>query len=124
MIALASSRVTPSIFREPGVGGQHGGAGAGVRGRLARGVHAPGGGDGRQGGVDLVLDGADGAAQAVDLVQVGADQQGVVGADHHPVQGRLQLAPAGPQRPQGQGGQGLRVTLAVGQGVQDVGGRS
>ncbi|HEY2549569.1 MAG TPA: hypothetical protein VGI64_03230, partial [Streptosporangiaceae bacterium] len=51
------------------------------------------------------------------VVEETADERGVVVADLHAVQGLLDSGPV--SRAHGQGGEGLRVPLAVGNGLQD-----
>jgi hypothetical protein len=88
----------------------------------AVGADAPGGGDGVQGGFDLVLDRGDSPVQECDVVQVDADQPGMVLAAEHALQGVLDAFAPALELGRGHGGQGLGVVLAVGDGFQDVAG--
>ena len=106
-------------LREPARGGQ----GGGVRGGDAVGGDAPGCVDGVQGGLDLILDRVDRPVEQGDVVQVDADQHGVAAARLHALQGPLDGGAAAPDPRAGQGREGLRVALAVGDGLQDVAAR-
>jgi hypothetical protein len=64
-------------LREPVHCGQDGRVQAGTGGRDAVGADPAGGGDGVQGGLDLVLEFSDGPVEERDVVQVDADQHGV-----------------------------------------------
>jgi len=110
-------------LREPVHCGQGGRVRAGIGGRDAVGADSPGGGDGVEGGLDLVLDRGGRPVKEGDVVQVGPDQHRVVAADHHAVQGPLDGSAAALDVRGGQGGEGLRVALAAGDGLQDVAGR-
>jgi hypothetical protein len=105
-------------LREPLRRGQGRRVRAGASGRDAVGGDSPGGGDGAEGGLDLVLERGDRPLQERDVIEMGPDQHGVVGAGHHAVQGPLDGGSVALDL-RGQGGEGPGGALAVGEGLQD-----
>ena len=86
MIALASLRLTPGISASRSAAGSTAASGPGPADGTPSARDAPGGGDGVQRGLDLVLDLGGQPVQQGDVVQVEADQHGVVLAHEHALQ--------------------------------------
>ena len=110
-------------LRQPLSCGQHRRIRAGTGAANAAGADPLGGGDGIQGGLDLIPDGGDRPVQESDVIQVDPDQHPVVTAHGHALQRLGDGGAAAPDPGVSQAGQGQRVALAAGEGLQDHAGR-